>query len=222
MGLALCSKQWSLLAVPILFTATEPTERRRFIVPALVLPAVAYGIPLAFDPSHAGAALFAGRVFPTLGHAALWFPLTAVSVATPYRSLLLVAALAPLPWLRRRHGTAEVVAALTLVFGARLFLEPVLFAYYPAAFFLFAALHAGLTDRSPLRITVLGLMSIALFAWHGDPPAWWALQSAMWVWAALPALATLRGAKRRRDVRALADQTVDLRNGNTARSKAAG
>jgi hypothetical protein len=194
MGLAICSKQWSLLALPTLVMATEPAERRRFVMPALLLTAFAYGIPLAFNPSGAGPALFAGRVFPTLGHPALWFPTTGVAVATPYRSLLLLAAFAPLPWVRRRHGTTEVIAALTVVFGARLFLEPVLFAYYPAGFLLFAALHAELTERSPLRTTVLGLASIALFAWHGDLPAWWAVQTALWVAVALPAFATLRRA----------------------------
>jgi hypothetical protein len=196
-GIAIAFKQWAVMPL-ILTIGLVPKERRgTYLLGALGLPALLYGIPLAVDWSHASFALFHGPAGPWNGHAAPWISQVDVSVgATPERAiwLALTVGLAIAVWKRRDPET--LLASLVVVFAARLALEPVVYAYYLLGVVLFAVVLESVLGRSVLRAALAGGVSQAFF-WVRAPLAteprlaWWFLELALVALLALPAIQTL-------------------------------
>ncbi|MDE3205111.1 MAG: hypothetical protein KGQ66_12950 [Acidobacteriota bacterium] len=151
LAVAVCAKQWSIVALPFLIVAAPAGRRRRVLLeatgPALMLAAV----PLAVDWSDASRSL----LFPPTalhvgsGHSSLILPLLS-SLAGHHASLVgraLEVVAAPVAALVVRHRPAATqTLALAGVLMLRMFLEPVVFAYYLApgvAVLILAAVQAG-------------------------------------------------------------------------------
>jgi hypothetical protein len=177
-GLAICSKQWALLAVPVFALRAPRGSRLRYLAASAILPAILYGIPLAADPEHAAHAIFAGQAFPMLGHAQLWVDRAAALTATAPRVLVVLIALSvPLIATRRRAGAAmSPTMMLAIIFTARLLVEPVLFGYYLSPPLLFLAFEETERRGFPRWSLVIGGAMLVLFPFHPDPWAWWAAE----------------------------------------------
>lgn len=193
LGLAIGFKQWSLLALPVLFVLQRRERRLRWLVAALGLPAVAYGIPLAVDPAHAGPALLQARVWPALGHASLAVRSSAAMVGTPFRVGSVLAAMVTAVVLARtgRRDARTVAAALGVLFLIRLAFEPTVFGYYPSPALAFLAVHEVLAHGRTARTLALGTAMLMITPAHPDPYVWWAVFVGLAValaWEALPDL----------------------------------
>ena len=196
-GIAIAFKQWAVMPLILTFGLVPKERRSTYLVGALGLPAILYGIPLAVDWSHASFALFHGPAGPWNGHAAPWISQLDVSVgATPERAiwLALTVGLAVAVWKRRDPET--MLASLVVVFASRLALEPVMYAYYLLGVVLFAIVLETIQHRSVLRAALAGGVAQAFF-WVKAPVAtgprlaWWFLELALVALLALPAIQTL-------------------------------
>jgi hypothetical protein len=198
-GVAVAFKQWSVLALPILFVSV-PRRRTRWAVVALGIPAVLMGIPLAVDWPDASRALLSGRAFPMKGHPALWVGDThQVIVGTGFRTLAVVFALVIAWVIRRRPDARTVLAALGLAFLVRLAFEPVVFGYYPCPALLFLAFHELATTERIRRTVTIGVLMQGLFPFHFVPAVWWTIELGLSAILVMPAARDLLGRIRPRD-----------------------
>jgi hypothetical protein len=174
-GLAICSKQWALLAIPTLTVRAPRGRRFRYLAGSAILPVVLYGIPLTADPNHAARAILAGRAFPMLGHTQLWVDRGAALTATAPRILVVLIALAvPLVAARRTDGgSLSAATILAIVFAARLLVEPVVFGYYLSPPLLFVAFEETARHGFPRWSLVIGGAMLGLFPFHPNPLVWW-------------------------------------------------
>jgi hypothetical protein len=189
-ALAIGTKQWALLGVPILLAAAPARSRLRTLVWSLLPPGALMAFTLAVDWDHASRALLHTRSFPQVGHAALWIAHAAArtSVGSPERWGAVATAIALGWWLRGRGRPRLLVAGFAVAFLSRLVFEPVIFAYYliPSLALLF--LHERLTGRSGLRTAVGGGAILLFFPFHPNPWVWWAVTAVGLVWIAAPAV----------------------------------
>jgi len=183
LALAICSKQWALVAVPFLLVATPAGRRWRAGLVASVPPLVVAALPLSVDWWHASRSLLFQK-FPVhglYGHQSMILPvLTSVLGAHGSElSRLLEVAAAPVVAVavRRRDPDAQL-AALGGVLALRIVLEPLVFPYYLAPGALLLGLAATLTLR---RIPVQLLWWLAVLA------VWSILQTARtgWWWTGM-------------------------------------
>lgn len=180
LGLAVCSKQWSIVAVPFVLLQAPPGRRRQVLWGALGLPALLAALPLTVDWTDASRALFAPKVPLHLpaGHQSLLLP-ALVAVFGHHGSILgrvLEVAAAPAVALALRDRSHPLqLAGLGLVLLTRLVLEPVVFPYYVgpalAVLVLAVAVRAG---RLPGELmwwsTVLAVWCLLA---SGRPEWWW-------------------------------------------------
>lgn len=195
-GIAIATKQWAALgALPLIFS-TPARERRSLLLPAIGIPLVLYGVPLAIDPTHAIRALFRAGSAPWLGHAAPWISdarATRVVGATEGRLVWLGLAVAVACFARRRPDLDRLLAAQAVIFGSRLLIESVVYSYYLLPVIVFVVLLEVAQRRSVLRTTIAGT---AAMAWYWVPPPhvwWWFVELAFviaLVWPALRVVAT--------------------------------
>ena len=192
-AVAIGTKQWALLGVPILLAAAPARSRLRTLVMSLLLPGALMGFTLAVDWSHASRALLHARSFPALGHAALWMHHVALhtSVESPGRWGAVAMAAALGWWLRGRGRPELLLAGFAVVFLARLVFEPVIFAYYLVPSLALFFLHERLTGRSGLRTAVGGLAILLWFPFHPNPWLWWSATVAGMAWITAPAVIDL-------------------------------
>lgn len=194
LALAVASKQWALLALPVVALAYLPRFRARQWLLALSVPALLAGFVLAVDWSHAAPALFDAPTYPELGHTALWARSgSRVIVTTPFRLLLLATPFAVALWLRRAPSEQVLLDGAALVLWARVLLEPVLHSYYLApglALLTVAAFRRK--PHSPVWSTwptaALGFAMVMLFALHPREWLWWSIFYAGCVVMAMPCL----------------------------------
>jgi hypothetical protein len=180
-GLAVATKQWAVLAIPLLVAAVPRGRRVRTLLLVAAVPAALAAEPLLLDWSHAASALFAARTFPPDGAAALWVSSGTVSiVGTPVR-LGAVALAIVVAWrLRHRASEAEaLIGGLGLVLLARFLFEPVVYSYYLGPGLGLLLVHERTGGRRGLRTLVLGG---GWLLWFQVWPAtwwWWALTYAL-------------------------------------------
>lgn len=133
-AVAICSKQWAVLAAPFFVLAAPRGQRLRMTAVMVGLPALLAAVPLAYHPEHTIRALLlqptpklAGR---HVGHSSILAVLGRSSDRVA--RIAAVAAAAGLAWwacLRRPAWLLEVMAVALLV---RPLTEPYLFGYYLA------------------------------------------------------------------------------------------
>jgi hypothetical protein len=193
-GLAIVTKQWSLLAGPALLAMVPAGSRIRWCAIAAAIPVASFGALLIAAPESTGRALFEGLVYPAAGHPALFVDPAEPLVGTPFRvAIVLVAAgLGLLVW--RRLGPRPLLAAIGLSLLVRLAMEPVVFTYYPAPALLFLAVRE-FAETGHVRWTlVVGLAMTVLFPWEPtSEAAWWATQGVLALLLAAPAVRDLVG-----------------------------
>lgn len=188
-GLAIGTKQWALLGLPILLAAAPPRLRGRTLLRSLVLPGAVMAFTLAVDWTDAWPALLGPRVFPQFGHAALWVSRSAgMIVGAPERLGEVAVAVGLGWWLRGRCRPRVLLAGFGLVFLSRLLFEPVVLAYTLAPALALLFLHELLAGGTGLRTTVGGGAVLLLFLVHPNPWLWWGVTVAVCLWVATPAL----------------------------------
>lgn len=174
LGLAIASKQWAVLALPVLVVRSPRRERPGLAAASLALPAALALFTLAVDWSHASRALLHPPNYPGYGHAALWVDAGVATVVTaPFRLGVLV--LAVILAGRCRAGTSRLLAVLGLTLLARCAFEPVVHVYYLAPGLCLLLLHERATTGRCTRTAVLGGLLVAWFPVHPAPPLWWAV-----------------------------------------------
>lgn len=158
LGLAVCSKQWAVVAVPFVVLQVAPGRRSRVLAGALGLPILMAALPLAVDWPDASRALLMPTVplHVSAGHRSLLLPVL-VSAFGSHGSvlgrLIEVAAAPAVAVAQRRRAYPAQLAGLGVVLMLRLVLEPVVFPYYvgPALAVLVLAAAAP-THRLPVEL----------------------------------------------------------------------
>jgi hypothetical protein len=182
LGLAGASKQWALLALPALLARCSSRERGRLAAACLALPAALALFVLAVDWAHASRALLHPPNYPGYGHAALWVPAGAATVATaPFRLGALALAVALAVRSRGGPGTSRLLAVLGVTLLARCAFEPVVHVYYLGPGLCLLLLHERVTTGRCARTAVLGGLLVAWFELHPAPALWWAVAATLGV-----------------------------------------
>lgn len=184
-GLAVATKQWASLGVPLLVAASPSERRGRMLGWILGIPAALVLVPLAADWGHASKALLGARVFVTVGHHALWVTSARQTVVgTPFRlgAFLVAGAVA---WrLRGDPPASALVAGYALIFTGRMLFEPAVFSYYLGPGLALLALHERLREGTVRRTMLVGTGLLLYFSLYPYPVLWW-----MGMWAMLSVLA---------------------------------
>ena len=183
LAVAVCAKQWSIVGLPFLIVGAPAGRRLRVLLeasaPALALAAV----PLAVDWPDASRSL----LFPPTalhvgsGHTSLILPLLS-SLAGHHASVVgraLEVVAAPVAALVVRHRPpATQTLALAGVLMLRMFLEPVVFAYY---------LAPGVAVLIVVAVKAGPAVTRRVVAWAGVLVVWALLQSGRtgWWWAGI-------------------------------------
>lgn len=176
---AICSKQWSVVAVPFLLLGVREKVRKRILLWSLLPPVALAAFPLAVDWADASRALISPTVPMHLreGHYSLLIPLL-TRVAGPHGSMLGRAVeflAAPLVAFAVRNRVDAVrLAALGGVLLLRLFCEPVVLPYYlaPAAAVIGFACIA-VTRRVPLAVMWWQTVLTVWLLLDSHRPGWW-------------------------------------------------
>ncbi len=179
-GLAVASKQWAILALPIVLVQIPRGRRVRAGFIALAPTGTLLGAALALDWKDAAGAMLRPASLPHLGHAALWVNAHAHQVVgTGPRSLLFLLTVG-LAWLvRERADTRRTLAVLGICLGARIFFEPVAYVYYLGPGLTLLLLHERVATRRVGRTVIVGSGLLALFLWHPALAVWWATAGAL-------------------------------------------
>jgi len=194
--LAISSKQWAVLVVPLLVLLAPPASRVRFALLAVSVPVLLGAVALSLD--------FHDAYWLLLAPSALTHnPGVRLGVMTAFgarvsrlaRPLVLGAAVLVAMFSRRR-GTAVLLPTLAGLLLLRPLLEPLLFAYYvaPGVAMLTMIAVAG-TDR-PSLTDLLWPVLVTLWTFQGNmtAPLWWAGAVVLVAMASRPALRSWRGA----------------------------
>jgi hypothetical protein len=194
LGVAIASKQWALLALPVLLARSSPRDRPLLPDASLALPAALALLVLSVDWPHASRALLHPPNYPGFGHAAPWVEAGVPTVATaPFR--LGVLAVAVVLAGRARAGTSwsRLLAVLGIALLARCAFEPVVHVYYLAPGLCLLLLHERVTSGWCARTAVAGGLLVAWFAVHPAPVLWWAVAALLGVAVAYRAGAEVLG-----------------------------
>jgi hypothetical protein len=175
LGVAVASKQWALLALPVLVTWSPPTARPRLAAAGLALPGALALFVLAVDWPHASRALLHPPNYPGFGHAALWVDAGLPTVATaPFRLGALAVAVG-LAGRARGASWSRLLAILGLALLARCAFEPVLHVYYLAPGLCLLLAHERVATGRCRRMAVAGGLLVGWFAVDPAPALWWAV-----------------------------------------------
>lgn len=133
-AVAICSKQWAVLAAPFFVLAAPRSQRLRMIALIVGLPALLAAIPLAYHPEHTIRALVL-QPTPKLaglheGHSSILAVLG--RSADRVARITAVAAAAGLAWWACSRRPAWLVEVMAVALIVRPLTEPYLFGYYLA------------------------------------------------------------------------------------------
>jgi len=174
LGLGIASKQWAILALPIVLVQIPRGRRIRAGFVALAVPGTLVGAALALDGQDAARAMLRPASSPHLGYAAFWVNAHAHHVVgTGPRSMLFLLALALALLIKDRADIRRTLAVLGICLGARIFVEPVAYVYYLGPGLTLLLLHERLASRRVGRTVIFGLGLLALFLWHPSLIVWW-------------------------------------------------
>jgi hypothetical protein len=189
LGLAIASKQWALLALPIAFVAVVPGHRIRFLIlssgAAMVLfvplmlantghfvaanEALA-GAQIFFRPQQIWWTLHLDYLRPLGGRHATTFGLTPIALVADYsRPLigLIAVVLAIAYWLRRRRlQTTDALLVLALILLLRCMFDPWNEIYYQLPFLFGLATWEVCSDRNIPLFT----LTASILVWIGFEP----------------------------------------------------
>jgi hypothetical protein len=182
LSLAISSKQWAVLALPLFLFSTERGRRMMSFLAASALPLLFAAIVLATDARHGYHALFSPsnprRTDP--GHMSFlytWFG-SRTSRATRTASVLLSPIVAF--GLRNAKSRPSVLATLSVLLLLRPLFEPMLYAYYLTPSLCVAGL-VGVATHNRFRIRDW-IWQVAAVLWalpHGNPSTagiWWTVE----------------------------------------------
>jgi hypothetical protein len=175
-GVAIAFQPWAVLGLPVFLAVVPAGYRARNLVRVLTIPGLLVAVPLLVDRHAAAAALFRPAADPiSLSHAALWVANRTVPVvATPARAGAFLLAVAVARWMWNRTPDPRLLlAALGVVFLARIFFEPYAAVYQLAPGLAFLLLHERLTTGRWVRTGAIGVVLTAFFFLHLAPPLWW-------------------------------------------------
>jgi hypothetical protein len=151
-------------------------------------------VPLLVDRHEAVVSLFGASAYPiSVSHRALWVADSAKTVlATPGRAGAFLLAIVVAVWIwNRTPDPRMVLAAMGVVFLARIFFEPYAAVYQIAPGLTFLLLHERLTTGRWVRTGAIGVVFTAFFFWHLTPPLWWPGAVALTIPLAWPAVRDL-------------------------------
>ena len=195
LSLAIATKQWTALALPLLvFTIGGARHRIRFSLISLALPVLLGSFTYLVDPESTGQVLLRSPAFPgaPYGHPLLWLPQwDGVIDGGPYRmAAMTIALLLGGIAAKRVRAPQELVATLAVVLLARAVLEPVLHAYYAGPAILLAVLHGALAEnrRWPARVLFPGFALLAWCRLRPNPWLWWFVSYGLLLVAFTPAM----------------------------------
>jgi hypothetical protein len=174
LGCAIASKQWTLLALPVLLARCPRRERPRLAAASLALPGALALFVLAVDWAHASRALLHPPNYPAAGHVAPWVDAgTATVVTAPFRLGALALAVVLAGRVRGGATLPRLLAVLGLTLLARCAFEPVTHVYYLAPGLCLLLLHERLTTGRCARTALFGSLLVAWFEVRPAPAAWW-------------------------------------------------
>ncbi len=197
-ALAIGTKQWAILGVPVLLASLPRDRRVRAAAICLALPAALAAFPLAVDWAHASRALLfkATPIGLTVGHTSPVVRALGVHASLALRATAFAASIGVA--LRGRAGEpTRLLAAFGLCFLLRGLLEPVGFAYYlgpGAALLALGVIIANERGKGWSAGTVaVSLAATGTVLWslwvHGSGWAWYAPELGF---AAVTAVAAMR------------------------------
>lgn len=193
LSLAISSKQWAMLAIP-LFVFWAPRGRRLLtLLISGALPGLLILIVLTSDPHNGFRALFSpdSPLDPKAnpGHFSFFYSWFGGKTSRITRSLAV--ALSPLVAIpfRNTREPAKLLVGLSLVLIVRPLFEPTNFAYYWMPALLLAGLVGGAVhERFRLRDWLWSILAILWAVPHGNPSTslwWWTVETtfllAIWV-----------------------------------------
>lgn len=150
LSLAVSSKQWAVMVIPLLITMGPPGRRIRVTVAACALPAVFTVLVLGADWSDASKALFAPVTLSahSAGHLSFFAHWLGGRTSQVSRTLGTCAAI-PLGLLlgRRSRQVPQVLAVAVLLLVVRPLAEPIGYSYYWTPALLFAGLVSVAAHR---------------------------------------------------------------------------
>ncbi len=187
-ALAILTKQYAVLGVPLLLAFAPADKRRSVATAALAAPAAFYGLALAANWGPSSAALFDPPSFPQLGHAALWVGGSVFQTGSPGRYAVFVLAVVLAYALRRETDPSRIVAAFAVVLLARILFEPIGLLYLMGPGTALALTVAFAKRRHAGRATMASALMVATVWWDPEPGMWWAVFYALWLAVAWPAL----------------------------------
>jgi len=198
LALAISSKQWAILALPLLVAFAPPPRRVRFAALSLALPALLGAAALALDFAHAYPLLLAPSAFSHNPGLHLGATMVIGERGSRLARPVILAASLLIARNSRRHGTSALMPALAATLLLRPLLEPLLFAYYlsPGVAVL-AIVAVSLYGQGPAKPAYL-LPPVALIVWALDTnvvgATWWAGALLLLFLASRPALRIWRAA----------------------------
>jgi len=175
LGVAVGFKQWAWMALPLLLATTPMRHWLRSLLPSAVAPAAFFALTLVADWPFASLALLKADACPACGHAALWAPEQAMDyVAGPVRTGVFLVAFVVAWRMWGKRDATSLSAALGVTLLARVFFEPVAYAYHVAVALPLLLFDEELERGRPWRTLVLGSGMLLWFPYH--PPMrvlWW-------------------------------------------------
>jgi hypothetical protein len=133
LGLAVCSKQWAVLAVPFVVLGCPRPDRLQFAVRAALPPLILLAPALIMDPQDTLRAVLAPTTPVGLiwGHDGLLLLLAGADASRWSRAGAVLASFLLAVWLMRRRA-AFLLDGIAVAFLLRALAEPVVFGYYLA------------------------------------------------------------------------------------------
>ncbi|MGH9069397.1 MAG: hypothetical protein ACRD0J_18180 [Acidimicrobiales bacterium] len=174
-GLAICAKQWAVLALPFILLRAPEGERLRTGLVSVAIPLGMAAAPLALDWNHAFPALLAQTTPPpnVFWHSSL---LQSLGQHASRLSRLLVLAAAPvLTVATRRSRVPVLLVSLGAVLLVRPLLEPVVLPYYfgPGLALVMVGMIAQAGHIRPRELAAICLPALWAIPTSGSNDWWW-------------------------------------------------
>lgn len=188
-SLAVCSKQWAVMAIPLMVALAPRGQRRKCILAACALPGLFVGLLLGSDwvDTYRGLFLPINLGRKANGHYSFYVSWLGSQTSRLSRAVGVLLCV-PAGWLMRSaRRPAAVLGALSAVFIIRPFAEAVNYSYYWSPGLLFAGLVGAAVHREiRVRDWVFPVLAEVWTFPHGNSATttlWWAIELGLLVLA---------------------------------------
>jgi len=199
-SLAIATKQWAAIGVPLFLVLTPTWQRVRVFLTTIAFPALLGAFLLLVDYRdasrtllHAYGYIVQGREAPFAISLGGQFVLTA-----PFRLAMFIVAGTLAVALRHRLRPNLVPAAFAICYLSRFLLEPTPPAYYFAPALTFFLIDERIRRRPSIWVPVLSFVVVASFGLPGST-LWWTFVAATSVLVSAPAIWSVCGAPAMRE-----------------------